>query len=384
MARAARFEVLALELPFRKPFSHAAAVRHTSNSLMLKCVTDTGRVGFGECLPRDYVSGETRDGVFELLSDGILPRLVGREFPSWEHLWGFLAECNGEAPGGWVEPGRPQTAAWAAVDLALLDAFGREFRRSVAVGEGGGLPPGFRYSVVFSAAPGLKFLKTALLVRLLGFRHVKLKVERDGSEQLVRTARRVLGPRCSIRADANMAWTVDEALEIMPRLARWGVRCFEQPVAAEDLDGLARLVRETGLDVMVDESLTDAASLEAVIARGACTAVNVRISKCGGLVAAYDRCQRALEAGLVVQVGCQVGETSLLSAAQLRLIAGVGRVVYGEGCFGRHLLREDPVVPLLQFGRGGSPPAVPAGDGLGVVVDEGRLAPYVVRRTSVP
>ncbi len=384
MARVERFELLAVELPFRKPFSHAAAVRHTSSSLLLKCVTGTGRVGFGECLPRDYVSGETRDGVFELLSGVVLPRLAGREFPSWEHLWGFLGECNGEAPAGWVDSGQPQTAAWAAVDLALLDAFGREFGRPVVVGENRALPRDFRYSVVFSAAPGLKFLKTALLVRLLGFRQVKLKVDRDGSEPLVRTARRVLGPRCAIRADANMAWTVDEALEVMPRLARWGVRCFEQPVAADDLDGLARLVRETGLEVMVDESLTDGASLEAVIARGACTAVNVRISKCGGLAAAYARCRRALEAGLVVQVGCQVGETSLLSAAQLRLIAGVGSVTYGEGCFGRHLLREDPVAPPLQFGRAGRPPAVPAGDGLGVAVDEGRLDPFVVRRASVP
>lgn len=384
MPRVKRFELLAVELPFRKPFSHAAAVRHTSSSLLLKCVTDGGRIGFGECLPRDYVSGETRDGVFELLSGAVLPRLVGREFPSWENLWGFLADCNGHAPQGWVDPEQPQTAAWAAVDLALLDAFGREFGRTAAIGEGGPLPRGFRYSVVFSAAPGLKFLKTAVLVRVLGFRQVKLKVEKDGSEPLVRTARRVLGPACDIRADANMAWTVEEALEIMPRLARWGVRCFEQPLAAEDLDGLSRLVKETKLDVMADESLTDAASLEALIDRSACTAVNVRISKCGGLAAALDRCRRALEAGMLVQVGCQVGETSLLSAAQLRLIAGVQRVTYGEGCFGRHLLREDPVAPLLQFGRGGRPPAVPGGPGLGVSVDEGRLAPFVDRRATVP
>ena len=252
----------------------------------------TGRF---EARERRDADGLGVDDACREFNEAVAPRLVGRDFASWEQVWGFLAECNGEAPEGWVEPGQPQTAAWAAVDLALLDAFGREFRRPVAVGEGGGLPPDFRYSVVFSAAPGFKFLKTALLVRFLGFRQVKLKVERDGSEPLVRAARRVLGPGCSIRADANMAWTVDEALEIMPRLARWGVRCFEQPLAAEDLDGLARLVRETGLEVMVDESLTDAASLEAVIARGACTAVNVRISTCGGLAAACAiQCARPL------------------------------------------------------------------------------------------
>ena len=66
MATIRAFEVLAVELPFKKPFRHAAAVRTTSDSLLLQCTTDPGTVGYGECLPRDYVSGETRDGVFAL------------------------------------------------------------------------------------------------------------------------------------------------------------------------------------------------------------------------------------------------------------------------------------------------------------------------------
>jgi L-alanine-DL-glutamate epimerase-like enolase superfamily enzyme len=134
---------------------------------------------------------------------------------------------------------------------------------------------------------------------------------------------------------------------------------------------------------MVDESLSDAQSLETLIDKGACTAVNARISKCGGLMAAYNRCLRALEAGLTVQVGAQVGETSLLSAAQLMLITAVGRVRYGEGCFGLHLLKEDPFSPLVQFGFGGRPPSLPEGPGLGVVPDPGILNRWCVRKQHV-
>ncbi len=115
----------------------------------------------------------------------------------------------------------------------------------------------------------------------------------------------------------------------------------------------------------------------------ACTAVNVRISKCGGLLAAFNRCMRAPEAGLTVQVGCQVGETSLLSAAQMILIAAVRRVTFGEGCFGLHLLREDPVTPLMQFGYGGRPPAFPKGPGLGVRVGENILNQWCVKKASI-
>ncbi|WP_298438761.1 enolase C-terminal domain-like protein [Geobacter sp.] len=383
MAGIAHFELFYVDLPFRKPFVHAAAERTTSGSLMLKCVTTSGQTGFGECLPRPYVSGESRDGVFDLLASKVLPRLKDRNFTSFEEVLAFLRECDGKAPPDWVSPHIPQTAAWAAVDLALLDAFGREFQTPVELLPGAGLPPDFRYSVVFSATPGFNFVKTAIAARLRGFRQVKLKLGEESSEQVVAMARRVLGPDCDIRVDANMAWDVETALRVMPRLARYGVRSFEQPLAAADVAGLARLVRETGLCVMVDESLNDAESLETLIAAEACTAVNVRISKCGGVLASYNRCRRALEAGLTVQVGCQVGESSLLSAAQLILIAAFGQVTYGEGCFGRHLLRHDPVEPLLQFGYGGRPPKRLSGPGLGVSVIEDRLRPFVGRGVTL-
>ena len=95
------------------------------------------------------------------------------------------------------------------------------------------------------------------------------------------------------------------------------------------------------------------------------------------------RCRQALDAGLTVQVGCQVGESSLSSAAHLALLAAVPEVTYAEGCFGRLLLREDPAEPLLQFGRGGRPPRRPAGAGLGVRVDAERLSRLSTRVLTV-
>jgi muconate cycloisomerase len=170
----------------------------------------------------------------------------------------------------------------------------------------------------------------------------------------------------------------------MHQLAGYGIRSFEQPLAADDIEGLAKLVQETGLGVMADESLNDAESLETLIKRGACTAINARIAKCGGLVATYNRCRRALAAGLTVQVGALVGETSLLSAAQLVLIAAVRNVAYGEGCFGHYLLREDPFAPLVQFGRGGRPPALPAGPGFGVQIQDAVLRRWTARSRTIP
>jgi len=161
------------------------------------------------------------------------------------------------------------------------------------------------------------------------------------------------------------------------------VRSYEQPIAAADLDGQAWLVRESGLDVMADESFHTRDSLERLIERRAATAVNARISKCGGLIATLKRCREARAAGLWIQVGCQVGESSLLSAAHLRLCAAIGDVRYAEGCFGRLLLAEDPASPLLQFRRGGRPPTPPPGPGLGVMIDEEALARHTTRTVKI-
>jgi hypothetical protein len=102
------------------------------------------------------------------------------------------------------------------------------------------------------------------------------------------------------------------------------------------------------------------------------------------LVASLARCRRALEAGLTLQIGCQVGETSLLSAAQLVLVRSVGRgIAYLEGCFGERLLAVDPVRPLLQFGRGGRPPTAPDGPGFGTEIDLRAIELYGGRRISL-
>jgi L-Ala-D/L-Glu epimerase len=390
MPTVTELELFAVDLPFKVTVRHAAAARTTSESLFLRVGLDSGAQGWGESLPRAYVSGERREGAFALLRDSILPGLLGRTFQSWSEVGAFLEKCDGQAPTEWVRPDVPQTSAWCSVDLALLDAFGRAFGEPASLG---GRPPAadalgsYRYSGVVSAGRGWPYAVSLLKMRAFRFPHVKLKVEQDGAEQAARTARRLLGRRVDLRVDANMAWDVEQALEVIQQLRTVGIESFEQPLPAGDLAGLARLVAESSAGIVVDEGLTDRESLQTLIRHRACTGANVRISKCGGLVGAYARCREALDAQLMLQVGCQVGESSLLSAAHLTLLQALAPLTpgvrYAEGCFGRHLLREDPVSPPVQFGYGGRPPRRPPGAGLGVQVDRVMLERWTVDQAVV-
>jgi L-alanine-DL-glutamate epimerase-like enolase superfamily enzyme len=392
MPTVTQLDLFAVDLPFKVAFRHAAAARTTSESLFLRARLDNGAEGWGESLPRAYVSGEAREQAFALLRDTILPALLGQSFRSLPEAVSFLEKCDGKAPPEWVNPEVPQTSAWCSVDLALLDALGRASGEPARPGAGLPAPSDaalgrYRYSGVVSAGQGWPYAVSLLKTRAFRFPHVKLKVERDGALRAARTARRLLGRRVDLRVDANMAWTVEQALEAIGQLRSVGIRSFEQPIASSDLAGLARLVADSSAQVMVDEGLTDRDSLQRFISHRACTAANVRISKCGGLVGAYARCREALDAGLLLQVGCQVGESSLLSAAQLTLLSSLGPLTpgvrYAEGCFGRHLLREDPAAPLVQFRYGGRPPRRPPGAGLGVEVDLAALQRYTLDQASV-
>jgi L-alanine-DL-glutamate epimerase-like enolase superfamily enzyme len=389
MPTVTELRLFAVDLPFKTAFRHAAAARTTSESLFLRVGLDSGVDGWGEALPRAYVSGESRQDAFALLRDQVLPALVGRRFQSLPEVVSFLEKCDGKAPTEWVRPEVPQTSAWCSVDLALLDAFGRAFGEPASLGgqPSGGALERYRYSGVVSAGQGWPYAKSLLKMRAFRFPHVKLKVGEDGTLQAARTARLLLGRRVDLRVDANMAWDVEQALEVIEELRSVGIQSFEQPVAAGDLAGLARLVAESSAGIVVDEGLTDRESLQTFIGQRACTGANVRISKCGGLVGAYARCREALEAGLILQVGCQVGESSLLSAAHLTLLQALAPLTpgvrYAEGCFGRHLLREDPASPPVQFGYGGRPPPRPPGAGLGVQVDQAMLERWAVDRVVV-
>jgi muconate cycloisomerase len=215
-------------------------------------------------------------------------------------------------------------------------------------------------------------------MRLYGFRCVKLKLGGANDVRACRLARAVLGKNCDIRVDVNMGWSTTEAAYKMAKIRDYGIRFFEAPIAPYDIDGLTFLANKIG-GVMIDEGFHDRNSLETLIARKACNAVNVRIAKCGGLVAAFARCRDALKEGLTVQIGCQTGESSLLSAAHLHLLRACGNITYGESCFGKHLLKEDPAQPALQFGYGGRPPTIPPGYGFGVTIDEETLAKWSVK-----
>jgi muconate cycloisomerase len=166
-----------------------------------------------------------------------------------------------------------------------------------------------------------------------------------------------------LRVDANGAWGVEEALERIAGLAGLGVESVEQPVPATGDDaGLADLLevaRHAGPLVIADESLCTPAQGRALAESGVRVGFNLRLSKCGGFARTLELLRAARAAGLPAQLGCQVGELGVLSAAGRHFAAACPDLLHLEGSLTSFYLERDVISSDITFGRGGLAPALP-------------------------
>jgi muconate cycloisomerase len=133
---------------------------------------------------------------------------------------------------------------------------------------------------------------------------------------------------------------------------------------------------------MLDESLCSRIDAERAVEAGTCDLFNLRLSKCGGFIPSLRLAQFARRHSLGYQLGCQIGESALLSAAGRHFAASVADLHYLEGSYDRHLVREALATQDLTFGRGGWAPAL-AGPGLGIALSPAALERATVRKVAL-
>jgi L-Ala-D/L-Glu epimerase len=383
------FYVHHVRIPLKRPFRHASHTRTSTDNVVVKCTLADGTVGFGEGVPREYVTGETIDSAMELLRKSDLKAQCAPRRDFAEAV--ALAERIRLAPIPGDDRCCQGNGARCAVELAILDAYGRHFHQPVSTVVQAVAPDLWepkqrvQYSgALTSKSTGLKTRMAALANRLYGFRHIKVKVGVAGQDDVrrLRVIRAGAGKKMDIRIDANEAWPAAEATQRIEELSQIRISAVEQPVAHEEVEVLAAVRRETGLPIVLDESLCGMLDAERAVKLELCDLFNIRLSKCGGIIPSLRLVQFARRHGLGCQMGCQVGETAILSAAGRHFAVAVQGLRYLEGSYDRHLVREPLATQDITFGWGGWAPAL-AGSGLGIDVDPAALERVTVRREAL-
>jgi len=215
-----------------------------------------------------------------------------------------------------------------------------------------------RYSGIVVGRTRRKLRMMLRLQRWAGLRDFKLKVAVPGWEERLAWTHEMLGAaiaknKATLRVDANAGWTLAEATEAIETLERFGVSAIEQPLPDANDPDLSYLAEQTECGLVADESLLTLDDADRLIAGGGVRVMNIRIAKNGGLLPSLRIARMALASGLDVQLGCLVGETSILSAAGIAFLETCPKVRFVEGAFGPFLLRQDVTRRPVRFGLGG-------------------------------
>ncbi len=373
--------VYPLSIPLRGKVEHAATARGVSDSVVVAVELQGGVIGYGETLPRRYVTGESVDTVVGAIESFFGPILLGFHAENFADALGLIDALP------WDDStGRPVPAARAAVELALLDAICRTFDRGAEdVARWMGLPglgapgsvPGIRFSGVLASESLSATRRRLRLMYWAGLRHFKLKVAFANDLEKLRMVcgflgNKIVSGRATIRVDANGAWTPDDAGHWLRRFEAFPLAGVEQPLSPADNEQLPALREEYNPCLIHDESLVTFADAKSLIGLGVADVFNIRLSKCGGFLPSLKLAALARREGVGIQLGCMVGETSILSAAAIRFLQVCPGVRWAEGCFGTFLLETDVTRRSLRFGYAGRPPKLDR-SGFGVAVDVGRV-----------
>lgn len=386
-AKVATLTAYHVRIPLKKTIRHASHTRRDSENIVVECRLDDGSTGFGEGVPRDYVTGETAGSCLSLLRATDWTRLPQpRDF--LDLVEGMRQFELPAIPGD--ERGCLGNAARCALETAVLDAFGRRFGFPLwklatlrpEWSDIASLRKRCRYSGAITSKRNLfREVLSACKVKLGWFSDCKIKVATAGQDDPRRLSlfRTILGQKVDFRIDANEGWRADEVADKLAELAPYRISAVEQPVPHEQVEQLANVRKEISVPIMLDESLCSSVDARRAIDGGWCDLFNIRLSKCGGLLRSLDLAAMAHRAGLGYQLGCQVGETGILSAAGRHFACSVAHLRYLEGSYDHHLVRERLTKENLTFEFAGIADAIDK-PGLGITVEPHRLERVTIAR----
>ena len=364
-------EILGVEIPLSEPFRISKAEIRTQKSAVVR-ITAGGVVGLGNVDPTPGYSLYSVEAILASLERRVGPSVLGRNAMNIHDL---LARMDAVQPG--LEDAK------AAIEMACVDIASRAMGIPVHTWLGGAVKDRLLFNGWIGIdPPDVAARKTAALQRA-GYCSAKIKVGKgiEADRDRIRAVREACGPDFRIRMDANCGYDADTSIRLARSVAGFGIELYEQPVPEHDIEGMARVRREgAGVPVMADESVVDTASLIRIIRAEAADIVKFKVMKQGGFLRTIRLVATAEAAGMRCVVGHGFG-LGVNTMAEIMLCAACPNVLDGIECVGPLKTTDDIVVAKLDLSAGAL--ALPPGPGLGVTLDDAKVARYRSSRVEL-
>lgn len=357
-----RMEVYGVAVPLvGDGFKNAYTTKKVQKSAVVRLTSDDGAVGLGNIDPSPGYSVESIEQSLLALREKLTPAVLEQDAGNPHRL---MRVMNDVLPG--------YLDAKAAVEMACIDMTSRRLGIPVHQYLGGAVVDELRFNAWIGIVTPDEAAAEARKWFDRGFRSAKIKVGGgiQADRERVRAVREAVGPTMALRADANAGYSVEDAIALGRLLEPFDMQLLEQPVADDDLAGMARVRQAIGIPVMADESITDHASLIDVIRADCADIVKLKVMKQGGFLKCRRMLETATAAGLRVVIGHGFG-LGVNTVAEIMLAATSDNVLEGLECVGPLKTGDDIVTSKLDLSSGRI--ALPGGPGLGVVLDDSKL-----------
>ena len=338
------------------PYQNRYSAGTHKESLLIRLETDGGLIGSGET-PDDWIN-KSYEGTPEARLRG---EVLGRD-PFDIEAW--YAE---NTLGSYLASG---------VEMAMWDIVGKATKQPLYRLLGGAV----RKKIELAACMGIRPYDEAKAIAKLyvdqGFTTMKTKAGRRAEEDLemVRGIRDGVGDRLKLRIDPNMGYAPDVALSLARDLEKYNLEYFEQPMDLSRIAESARLRRLTKTPLGLNESVTTPEIVLQILQLGAADVLLPDTYQCGGIVGVRKVATLGEAAGVPCVFHC-AHDLGLKTAAMLHVVASTPNFPLANDCT-YYGLTDDIITPLHVIERGHM--NVPEGYGLGVNVDEAKVAKYRV------
>ena len=344
------------QIPPIAPYQNRYKAGTHKESLLVRLETDGGLVGWGET-PDDWINRSFEGTPEELLRSQVL----GRD-PFDVERW-YLENTLG-------------SYLCSGVEMAMWDLMGKAVREPLYKLLGGMI----RRRIELAACMGIRPYEEAKTIAKqyveMGFTTLKTKAGRDAKEDLemVRGIRDGVGDRLKLRIDPNMGYTPDVALSLARDLEKYNLEYLEQPMHSSYICESARIRKLTSTPLGLNESVTTPEITLQILQLRAADVLLPDTYQCGGILG-VQKVAALCEAAHVPCVFHCAHDLGFKTAAMLHVVASSPGFTLANDCT-YYGLEDDVITPLHRIDRGYM--NVPEGPGLGVNVDEAKLAKYRV------
>ena len=344
-----------LRVPLKTPFKTALRTVDSIEDVIVTVHTDAGNVGYGEAPATAVITGDTHGSIVEAIKKYIAPRIIGEEIANLNRITQLIQ--------GSLEK---NSSAKAAVEIAIYDLFGQLYDAPLYKMLGGG-DPVITTDITISVDYIDKMVADSVAAVERGFESLKIKVGKDIGVDIerVKAIYAAVEGRALLRLDANQGWTAKQAVFALQTLEDAGVRLelVEQPVKAQDLEGMKFVTERVHTPIMADESVFGPTEVIELIRMRAADIINIKLMKTGGLSNAIHIADICGMYEMECMIGCMV-ETSVSVSAAVHLAVAKANVITKVDLDGPSLCQFNPVVGGVIFNE--SEISVTQAPGLGI------------------